>query len=132
MGALIVQNIDFAVGIAGHDQRLVTDLGAKIIAGVSCLTLVADVDPGDAEDVSHLEFENIGIGVQAAMNAGWLYAMEEILGRMPLHLALPRTFEDNCVKSQNDTEQYRFTQVSDNPGAADGSDAHRASGRQAG
>jgi hypothetical protein len=23
--------------------------------------------------------------------------MEEILGRMPLHLALPRTFEDNCV-----------------------------------
>jgi hypothetical protein len=97
MRALIMQNIDVSVGIAGHDQRLAADLGAEIIAGVFYLALVADVDPGDTEDVSHLEFENIGIGVQAAMNPGGLYAMEEILGRMPLHLALPRTFDDNCV-----------------------------------
>ena len=77
MGALIVDDADFAVGVAHQNHRLLADEGGKIIARIFHLAFMADIDPGGAENALELEFENGGIAIDAAMNARWLHQRSE-------------------------------------------------------
>jgi hypothetical protein len=46
VSALVVQNVDLAVRTAHHHDRLAAKIGAEIVAGLSNLALVSDINPG--------------------------------------------------------------------------------------
>ena len=60
-----------AVGVADHHERLAPDKRPEIIAGVLHLALVADINPGGAENPFELKIE-VRIGVDLPMNAARL------------------------------------------------------------
>ena len=64
MGALVVQDVQRVVGTAHHDDRLASDLGAEVIARLSNLAFVADIDPCRAEDALEFKLENRRIVVK--------------------------------------------------------------------
>ena len=63
VGALVVHHVQRAVVVAHHHHRLAADLGREIVAGIFHLALVADIDPGRAEQALHLQLEDRRIGV---------------------------------------------------------------------
>src|SRR5271170_800816 len=68
MSALIVQNVHRLVGTAHNDDRLASDLRAKVIAGFLDLAFVTDIDPRGTEDALELKLENRRIVVEATMD----------------------------------------------------------------
>ena len=44
------------------------DVGGEVVAGIGNLRLVANKNPGLSPDARHFELEQIGIGVETAMN----------------------------------------------------------------
>ena len=79
MGALIVDDADFALGVAHQHDRLAADKAAEIVAGIFHLAFVADIDPGDAEDALHLELEDGRIGVDLPMHPAGLNEARQVL-----------------------------------------------------
>ena len=69
MGAAIVQHADRAVAVAHHDDRLAGQARAVEIAWVFHLAVMADEQPGAPEQAPALGLENVGIGVDAAVDA---------------------------------------------------------------
>src|SRR5262245_46229716 len=55
VGALIVDHAHTALVVAHHHNRPPPDAGGEVVAGLFHLALVADVDPGRAEDALHLQ-----------------------------------------------------------------------------
>src|SRR5262249_58402137 len=68
VGAAVEQHVGAAVAVADHDHGLAAELGSDVVANVRHLALVADEQPGAAENALHLEFEQLGIGVDATMH----------------------------------------------------------------
>jgi hypothetical protein len=75
MRALIMQRADLAFRIPHDHQRLARDARAEIVAGLLDLALVPYIDPGGREDARHFQFENVRIGVDAAMHARGLHEL---------------------------------------------------------
>src|ERR1700746_1564203 len=50
MRALIMDDANFALGIANKNHGLAADESPRVVAGIANLALVADVNPRDAED----------------------------------------------------------------------------------
>jgi hypothetical protein len=67
--AAVVEHADRAVLVAHHHHRLAADLQGPVVADVRHLRRVAAVDPGLLPDVRHLELEEGGVGVDAAVDA---------------------------------------------------------------
>ena len=63
VGAAIVEGVNLPVGVAGDNHPFPANPRGKEIAGLAQLTLVADVNPGAAEDVLQLKLENLRIGI---------------------------------------------------------------------
>ena len=61
-----------AVAVPHHDDRLAAELGGDEIARIGHLAVMADEQPGTAEDALHLQFEHVGIGVDAPVHAAGL------------------------------------------------------------
>ena len=80
MGALVVDDAEFAFGIAHHHHRPAADLRREIVAGLFHLAFVADVDPGGAEDPLHLQLEDCRIGVELPVHAAGLEEAREVFG----------------------------------------------------
>ena len=68
MQASVAQYADFAILAPDNKQRLSADLGAQEVARLAKLTLMGHEDPGTPEYAFHLHFEDVGIGVDAAMD----------------------------------------------------------------
>ena len=79
MGALVVDDADFAVGVAHQHHRLAADEAAEIIAGIFHLAFMADINPGDAEDAFQLELEDGRIGVDLPVHAAGLNEARQVL-----------------------------------------------------
>jgi hypothetical protein len=77
MRTLIAQNLKFSGGVAHDDNRLARNLSAEEVADIPDLALVADIDPGGAEDALELKFKDRRVGVEAAMNASGLHKVRE-------------------------------------------------------
>src|SRR6516164_8340715 len=73
VSALIVDDANFAFGIANENHGLAADEGAYIVAGLAHLALVADIDPGPAEYPFHLRFEDCRIGIESAVYTAGLH-----------------------------------------------------------
>jgi hypothetical protein len=73
MRALIMDDANFAFGIPNENHGLAADEGPYIVAGLAHLALVADVNPGAAEDPFHLRFKDCRIGIKPAMHAAGLH-----------------------------------------------------------
>ena len=80
MGALIVDNADFAFGVAHQYDRFPADEGTKIIAGVFYLAFVTDIDPGDAKYPLQLEFEDRRVGIDLPMHPARPNEAGQIIG----------------------------------------------------
>ena len=72
VGAAVEQHLHAAVAVARHDHRLASQFGGDVVPRVRYLAAVADEQPGAAEDALHLEFENVGIGIDAPVHAAGL------------------------------------------------------------
>ena len=72
VGAAVEQHLHAAVAVARHDHRLAPELGGDVVTRIRHLAAVADEQPGAAEDALHLEFENLGIGIDAPVHAAGL------------------------------------------------------------
>src|SRR5579872_1553270 len=72
MGALIVDDVNGAVGVAHQHDRLAADEASIIVAGIFDLAFVADIDPGDPENAFQLQLEDDRIGVNLPMNTAGL------------------------------------------------------------
>jgi hypothetical protein len=73
MRALIMDDANFALGIANKNHGLAADESPRVVAGIANLALVADVNPRGAEDSFHLRFEDCRIGIEPAMDAAGLH-----------------------------------------------------------
>jgi hypothetical protein len=65
----ILEYIDLAVAMAGHDDRLASNLRRVVVTRLRNLAVVSHVDPASAEDTVHLQFVYAGIDIYPAMNA---------------------------------------------------------------
>jgi hypothetical protein len=65
----ILEHIDLAVAMAGHDDRLASDLRGVVIARLWDLAFVSHVDPGSAEEAIHLQLVYVRIDIYSAVNA---------------------------------------------------------------
>jgi hypothetical protein len=83
--ALIVDDANRPARLANHHHRLAAEVGREIIAGPAHLTLVTDIDPGDAKDAPHLQLEDRRIGVQATVNASRANELRKVFRRRRLH-----------------------------------------------
>ena len=79
MRAAIVQPDDGAV-VAAHDEDVVTpDRRPDEVAGPRDLALVPDIDPAALEDARHLEGEDVGVGVDPAVDAPGLHERTDLV-----------------------------------------------------
>src|SRR5262249_35807276 len=69
MAAAVEQHADAAVTLAHHDDGLTPELGGVGVAGVGDLALMADIEPGPAEQTLHLELEDLRVGVDTPADA---------------------------------------------------------------
>ena len=69
MGAAVEQHVHGAVAMAHHEDGLPAELGGDVVTRARHLAGVAHEQPGAPEDALHFELENIGIGVDVAVNA---------------------------------------------------------------
>jgi len=72
MRAAVVERADDPLAVAGHDQRTQPEPGGDVIVYRGKLAFMGQIDPGAAEDVSHLGIEDRGVGVEQLMNAVFL------------------------------------------------------------
>jgi hypothetical protein len=79
MGALIVQQLDFPVGVAHQQQRLAAYPGSKKVAGRFDLALVPDIDPCRAEDPVELEAKDVFIAIDASVHSPGLNQRSNLL-----------------------------------------------------
>src|SRR5881394_1988119 len=61
MAAVVRQDVDLALGVAGDDDLVEADLAQHEVAGIGYLGLVSDEHPVAREDLFHLRFEDGGI-----------------------------------------------------------------------
>ncbi|KAG1241073.1 hypothetical protein G6F68_017045 [Rhizopus microsporus] len=80
--ATVVQHVHVAVGSAHHQHVLVAQAGGVIVARLGHLAFVAHVDPGAAVDPLHLQIENGGVGVDAAVHAVAAYHRGQLFLRV--------------------------------------------------
>jgi hypothetical protein len=66
--AAVVQHVHLAVGVPHQQHRLRADRGAKVVAGIRNLTIMADIDPAIREHVLHFELEHLFADVDVAVN----------------------------------------------------------------
>ena len=69
MAASVEQGMDLAVAVAGEDDGTQPETAGAEVVRLGDLGLVAQIDPGRAEDLAHLHLEDGGIGVETAMNS---------------------------------------------------------------
>ena len=69
VGAAVEQHAHAAVVVARHDHGLAAEIGGDEVARVRHLAGVADEQPGAAEDPFHLQFEQVGIGIDPPVHA---------------------------------------------------------------
>ena len=58
MAAAVVEDVNLAVGVTGHDDRLDADPGAHEVARRRHLRGMADIDPAAREDPLHFQIED--------------------------------------------------------------------------
>ena len=68
MQASVAQYADFAILAPDNEKRFAADLGAQEIARLAKLAFMGHEDPGAPEYTFHLQFEDVGIGVDTAMD----------------------------------------------------------------
>jgi hypothetical protein len=68
MGALIVQQLNLAAGIADQEQWLLADSGSEEVPGILHLAFMADINPCRSENFLELEVENVRVGVEAPVH----------------------------------------------------------------
>ena len=69
MSASIKKTVQFAVFIAGDNDRTATDLDAIKVERLLHLRIMAEVDPSALEDVLDFHLEQFVIGVDVAVHA---------------------------------------------------------------
>ena len=84
VGAAVEQHVDAAVAVPRHDHRLPPEFGGEIIARIGDLAGMADEQPGPPENPLHLQFEDIRIGIDAAVDASGLDQFCDRSG-VPIH-----------------------------------------------
>ncbi len=72
MGTAVVERTDDPVAVARHDQRTQAEFGGDVVVNIGNLAFVRQVDPGAAEDMSHLGVEDRSIRVEQMMDAVFL------------------------------------------------------------
>ena len=85
MGAAVEQHVHAAIAMPGHDHGLAAEFRGEVVAGLRHLAGVADVKPGAGEDALHLQFENVGIGVDVAVHPPRLDQLGDVLGASVAH-----------------------------------------------
>ena len=85
MPAAVEEHVDLAVQIARHHHRLARDPRAVEIRGCGYLAFVSDIDPDPAEDLLHLQLEDLRVCIDAAMNAIVPHQAPEELIRIRCH-----------------------------------------------
>ena len=68
VAAAVVDDVDLAVGVPRQHNRMLADAGGDEVAGLRHQAFVADIDPGPAEDLVHLQVEHFGIEIERAVN----------------------------------------------------------------
>src|SRR5215471_1424902 len=84
MRTLIVHERNVSIEIAREQERLFADSGRNKIARTFDLALVPDIDPGVTEHTFELQFENVRIGIEAAVHAAGLDQRTNVVGRWHL------------------------------------------------
>src|ERR1700728_4447090 len=69
MGAAVEQDVNRAGAVPNHNDRLTSEIGGDEIAGIWHLAGMTDEQPSPAEDAFHLQFEQVGIGIDAPVHA---------------------------------------------------------------
>ena len=69
MGALVMDDADFALGVAHQNDRFAADKRAHIIPGFLHLAFVSDINPCHAEDALQFQLEDGRIGVDLPVHA---------------------------------------------------------------
>jgi hypothetical protein len=114
MRAAIEHHVQRTAGVAGDDHRLPAHHGGVEAAGLRDLALMAQVQPGPAEDQPHLLLEDRGIHIGRAMHAAGLHEAAGIgrsgrhrrrRGRQTVHLGsslahgchVPKMLASGCI-----------------------------------
>ena len=114
VGALIMDDPDFTLGIAHQYDWFGANKCAKIVPGFFHLALVADINPGNAEDSLQLKFENGRVRIDLPMDAGRLHEVCKRFTR--LHLQLPKRLAGQGPRvSYLHQTRMRFKAASPNP-----------------
>src|SRR5262249_41884672 len=69
MSAAIVETVETAIAVPGHNDRIQTEPRREEIAGTFDLTFVTDEKPRILEDSQHLGCKQDGIGIETPMHA---------------------------------------------------------------
>ena len=81
MGAAVEQHPHAAVALAHHEDRLPAHLRRHEIARARDLAVMAEQQPGPAENPFHLQVEDAWIGVGVPMHPAGLHQLRDPLGR---------------------------------------------------
>jgi hypothetical protein len=107
MGALVMNDADFASGIAHQDHGLAADEAAEIVAGNLYLALVTDINPGDAEDALKLKLEYGRIGVDLPVHTAGLNEARKVLLHRDNTPVFPRSMEELSHAALSDKTRRR-------------------------
>ena len=78
--AAVVEDVHHAVAVADHQDRLLADRRAIIIACVGHLAVVTDINPRVGEQMLHLQVENFLVDVNVAMDLGFAHQLAHRCG----------------------------------------------------
>src|ERR1700683_5392465 len=95
MRALIMNDTDLALRVAHQNHGFTAEEAAEIIARIFYLTLVADINPGGAEDALQLKLKDDRVGVALPMHEARLNEARQILlhhYNVPFFIVLRRNY----------------------------------------
>ena len=79
MGAAVEQHLHAAVALTHHHDRLPAHMGGDEIAGPRDLAVMAEQEPGPAEDPRHLQIEECRIGIGVPVHPSGLHQVRDSL-----------------------------------------------------
>jgi hypothetical protein len=90
MSALIMDDSDAAVFVTHNNNWPTTHAGTKVIATISDLALVSQIEPSRPENILQFEFKNFGISIYSPMHTGRLNVCLDLFGQLSGHWMPPK------------------------------------------
>jgi hypothetical protein len=90
MSALIMDDSDAAVFVTHNNDWPTTHEGTKVIATISDLALVSQIEPSHTENIFQLELKNVGISIYPPMHTGRLNVCLDLFGQLSRHWMPPK------------------------------------------